>query len=278
VRLKSFGKNGKYRFSEHLELHVPRLNDRLPNYRLHRRSGQAIVTLNGRDHYLGRHGSDASRREYDRLIAQWPQSGRNSAPATDHQPAEQAGSEHPATSNSIDQVIHAFWKNAQVHYRKPDGSLTSEIDYFRQSLRPLRRLYGQTLACQFGPKALKVVRDQMIGLGWCRSNINKQISRVKSVFRWAVENELVPPSIFHGLLAVKCLQQGRTNAVESKPVRPVPEASIRWHEVKYPAWGTFLRAAVTRLVVFTLDTMSGDSQLRDSISNSYVTSVRMIRP
>ena len=42
---------------------MPRLNDRLPKYRLHRRSGQAIVTLNRRDHYLGPHGSDASRAE-----------------------------------------------------------------------------------------------------------------------------------------------------------------------------------------------------------------------
>ncbi|MGD0462866.1 MAG: hypothetical protein ABSB74_10300 [Tepidisphaeraceae bacterium] len=55
---------------------MPKLNGRLPRYRLHRRSGQAIVTLNGRDHYLGPHGSQTSIAEYDRLIAEWLTSGR----------------------------------------------------------------------------------------------------------------------------------------------------------------------------------------------------------
>jgi hypothetical protein len=32
---------------------MPRLNGRIPEYRVHRRSGQAIVTLNNCDHYLG---------------------------------------------------------------------------------------------------------------------------------------------------------------------------------------------------------------------------------
>jgi hypothetical protein len=33
----------------------------VPAYRLHRRSGQAVVTLDGRDFYLGIHGSPESR-------------------------------------------------------------------------------------------------------------------------------------------------------------------------------------------------------------------------
>ena len=40
---------------------MPKLNERLPKYRLHRHSGQAIVSLNGEDHYLGPYGSDESR-------------------------------------------------------------------------------------------------------------------------------------------------------------------------------------------------------------------------
>ena len=32
---------------------MPKLNGRVPKYSLHRASGQAIVTLNGTDHYLG---------------------------------------------------------------------------------------------------------------------------------------------------------------------------------------------------------------------------------
>jgi hypothetical protein len=38
--------------------------ERLPKYRK-----QAIITLIGRDHYLGPHGTKDSRSTYDRLIA-----------------------------------------------------------------------------------------------------------------------------------------------------------------------------------------------------------------
>jgi hypothetical protein len=50
---------------------MSRLSNSLPKYRKHRSSGQAVVTLNGRDHYLGPNDTKASKREYDRLIGEW---------------------------------------------------------------------------------------------------------------------------------------------------------------------------------------------------------------
>jgi hypothetical protein len=44
---------------------------RIPAYRLHKSSGQAVVTIRGKDHYLGLYGSGSSRAEYDRLIAEY---------------------------------------------------------------------------------------------------------------------------------------------------------------------------------------------------------------
>ena len=49
---------------------------RTPAYRLHKPSGQAVVTINGTDFYLGPHGSDESKAEYDRLIGEWLAAGR----------------------------------------------------------------------------------------------------------------------------------------------------------------------------------------------------------
>ncbi len=54
----------------------PKLTRALPKYQRHRGSGQAVVTLNGCDHYLGPHGIQPSRAEYDRLIAKWLSPGR----------------------------------------------------------------------------------------------------------------------------------------------------------------------------------------------------------
>jgi hypothetical protein len=49
---------------------MPRLVQALPKYRKHKASGQAVVTLNGVEHYLGPHGTKASKTRYDRLIAE----------------------------------------------------------------------------------------------------------------------------------------------------------------------------------------------------------------
>jgi integrase len=208
-------KNGMYRFS-HQELRMPKLNGRIPAYRLHRKSGQAIVTLNGRDHYLGPHGTEVSRAEYDRLVTEWLAHGRCTRQAANS----------PQAIN-VSHVIHGFWLHAQIHYRKLDGTPSGELHNIHDALKPLRRLYGHTPAAEFGPRALTALREHLISLGWCRSHLNRQVSRIKSVFRWAVENEMVPPSVHHGLSAVRGLQKGRTTAAESDPVRPVPEDHVR---------------------------------------------------
>ena len=61
---------------------MPRLAHALPKYRKHRGSGQAVVTLNGREFYLGPHGTKASKIEYDRLIGEWLANGHNSLHST----------------------------------------------------------------------------------------------------------------------------------------------------------------------------------------------------
>ena len=48
----------------------------LPKYCLHKGSGQAYVRIAGDMHYLGKHGSDASRREYDRIMGEFIANGR----------------------------------------------------------------------------------------------------------------------------------------------------------------------------------------------------------
>lgn len=58
---------------------MPRRTDSVPKYRKHKGTGQAVVTINGRDYYLGPHGTSASHLEYDRLISEWLASGRSSA-------------------------------------------------------------------------------------------------------------------------------------------------------------------------------------------------------
>ncbi|MGA2442665.1 MAG: hypothetical protein ABSH08_17055 [Tepidisphaeraceae bacterium] len=153
------------------------MSERIPQMTLHKASGQAVVRLAGRDVYLGPWLSPAAKQAYDREIAQWLTSGR-----VGH------NSDHDVT---VTEVIAAFWDYAQSYYRHADGTPTNEVRNYRDALRPLRRLYGHTPAKDFGPLALKSVRQNMIDAGLCRTGINRRISRIKHIFRWAVENELV---------------------------------------------------------------------------------------
>ena len=56
---------------------MPKLVNSLPKYRKHRASGQAVVAINGRDHYLGPHGTRTNKHEYGWLVAEYLTSGRS---------------------------------------------------------------------------------------------------------------------------------------------------------------------------------------------------------
>jgi integrase len=194
---------------------MPRPANYVASYRKHKPSGQAVVTLNSKDFYLGPYESDSSRREYDRLIAEWTANGRLIT------------SSDGLVDRSINFVLNLFWDHVEKHYRHPDGLPTSEVNNFKLSIDPLKQLYGHTLAKSFGPLEFKAVRQTMIDKGLRRGVINQRMGRIRRAFRWAVENALVPPSVYHGLQAVRGLQRGRSEAVESTPVRPVPANFLR---------------------------------------------------
>lgn len=66
----------------------------------------------------------------------------------------------------------------------------------------------------------------MIEAGLSRGVINSRIGKIKRVFRWAVSEELAPPSHMHALSTVMGLQKGRTPAREVEPVKPVANEAV----------------------------------------------------
>jgi integrase len=82
-------------------------------------------------------------------------------------------------------------------------------------------------AVEFGPVALANVRQSMIVAGQSRKLINKDVNRVRGMFGWAVEHELLPVDVRQALRRVKGPRMGRSDARETAPVEPVAEESIR---------------------------------------------------
>ena len=197
---------------------MPRPPRHLPKYRHFKPKDLAVVRIDGRDVYLGKYDSPESREKYNRVIAEWLTTGAPPPPAA-ATVADQGGL-------TVNEVILAYLRHAKDFYRRVDGSPTGEFDNIKLAVRPLKSLYGSTPAKDFGPLALKAVRQVMIDAKLCRRTINQRIGRITRVFQYAVENELVPPSIHHGLKAVKGLARGRSVATESKTVKPVPDAHV----------------------------------------------------
>jgi integrase len=191
----------------------------VPTYRLHKQSGQAIVTLTDdvgrrRDVLLGRYDSEESRAEYRRVLAEWEAAGRRFRTA------------EPSAHLSVNELILAYFRHVEQHYRRQDGTPTSEVREYRCSLRYVKELYGATPAVSFGPLALKAVRQAMIEDDLSRGVVNQRIGRVRRMFKWGSENELTPAHVHHALRDVRGLQRGRSVARETQPVGPVSVAVV----------------------------------------------------
>lgn len=77
------------------------MSKRIPSYCLHRGSGQAVVRIDGTDHYLGKYGTEESRAEYERLIAEWLVNARRLPPGS------------AADGLTVWEVILHFWRWAE---------------------------------------------------------------------------------------------------------------------------------------------------------------------
>ena len=219
---------------------MPRLVHRPPKYRLHKGSGQAIVSINGRRLYLGVYGTPKSHELYEKAISEWRRSlpgkaeSRASTKKISHfdddlvvtasklRERRQAGQEA-----TINELILVYRKHTHVYYRK-NGNVTREAMIIDEVLRFLDEHNGIERIDQFGPVKLDELRDRMIDdLDWSRKHINKQVSRIVRMFRWAVEQEVAPPESHSALAKLTGLKKDRSRARETSGVSCVEDDVVQ---------------------------------------------------
>ena len=199
---------------------------RPPSYRYHKATRRAVVVIRGTSFYLGPWNSPESHAEYRRVIAEHWSPAAVAPPTPPGKGAPPPAAPAPGPGLSVAELILEYWNRRVLPYYVKDGRPTSERDNIRQALRFLRRTYGHTPARDFGPLALKAVRRTMIEAGRCRTLINKDVHRIRGLFRWAAGEELYPGPSLAGLEAVEALEKGRSEARERPPVGVVPEATV----------------------------------------------------
>lgn len=224
---------------------MARPRKKIPSYLPHSASGQARVRVNKRDIYLGPYGSPESKQAYARFIAE---NFANGEPAS-----------LPILAGerlTIAALVVKYDDFARAYYVK-NGVPTDERYAIKAAVSTLVSLYGNTLADEFSPKRLKAVRQEIINAGrmptykpkatdkqkakkkqeqaeeqkppkpLTRKYVNYRIACIVRMFKWAVEEELVPVAVYQALKAVTPLRRGRAEGVrESEKVKPVPDEYI----------------------------------------------------
>ena len=182
----------------------------VPPFRVHKATGQGYVNLDGHRVYLGRADTPEAKRKYAREIVEWTANGgRRSVPQAEL---------------TVIELVNAFRRRCEA-----ESIDKRELDHLRSAWTPIVDLYGETPAAAFGPLKLKAVRERLIVCGKrprTRQYVNRLVERIRFIFKWAVGAQLVPVAVYQALQVVPGLKRGKTDAAESEPVKPVPDAHI----------------------------------------------------
>ena len=197
----------------------------VPAYRLHKRSGQAVITLTDantrrrRDVYLGEFDSPESRLRSAEVLAAWERAGRV-LDGADAPPSK------PPAADTVTALVVEYWRYQKEAKGGQDGNLSDRLKSIHATLKLLRSHYGATSAAKFGPLALQRLRVEMVGKKWVRSTVNDRVRIVQAAFKWAVSQEMVCPEVHTALSCVVPLKRGELGVREGRKVRPVDESHV----------------------------------------------------
>lgn len=167
---------------------MPRPKSTIPAYRLHKASGQAVCYVNRQVVYLGRHGTPESRRAYSELVARLN--------------AETSAATTSRNFDSPRTVSELLLKYATEHLPKYSRD---EQACQRGVIRIVRELFGEVLTDEFGPLKLRICRDAMMAKGWSVGYVNRQVKRLRRIFRIGVSWEYVAQTVADSLGSVPAL-------------------------------------------------------------------------
>ncbi len=166
---------------------MPRLEHIPPKLRKHVR-GQAFVRVNGKDRYLGPHGSLKAKYAYQEFVTEW-----TLQQAAEARAAQPPVPEEPSTVGEL----------CVAYQASREGKADNNTYALRSALAIVAEMFGVIPAEEFSPKKLKAVREAMIAKDWTRRYINEQVYRVKKTFDWAVSEELIHVTIADALQRTK---------------------------------------------------------------------------
>jgi integrase len=177
----------------------------IPAYVHHKATGQARVRINGKDYYLGKYGSPESHDRYDELIAEQ---------------VIAAGTDRPPT-RTLTAVLAAWWPECKRRYHQGKGKLGGAQNW-RPIIRMLRTEHGTEPADRLGPAKLRqLIEAEGKRRGWSLRHSRDVLSKVKLIYRWAKNEELISSQAYEQIRDVE-IRHGR----RTKPLPPIDDATV----------------------------------------------------
>ena len=189
---------------------MPKRN--IPNYRLHKATGQAFVELGGRRFYLGKHGSKASRELYEQRIAEHLANGRRLPPTK------------TMASISCQELAVHYIEWAEKHHVKQPKSFR----HCKKAMSFLVKHYGKVSVDEFSARSLLYLQDHIVnspnernGSPLTRNTVNRYVGLIKQAFKFGAKFGWVEPSTHCALQVVDQLRKGHTTAPDNPDIKPV---------------------------------------------------------
>jgi integrase len=182
-------------------------NSRAPGYCLHKATGLAYSTMNGREVYWGPFDSPDARRKYHDAVTAWMQ-------ARAEQDAQRTG------ETLLGEIMLAYLDRTA---RECSRSCVSKT---RAMMRRLTPQFAHTPVVAFGVPEIKAWRDSLVEEGLARSTINDYLKDLRGMIRWASEEGLAPAMALANARVVSGFRRRRPHIHEPERVPPVAWAIV----------------------------------------------------
>jgi integrase len=189
---------------------MPRLKARPPKYS---RFGndKARCYINGKQVYLGKYGSEESKRKYNRLISEWRE--------------KTAGQTSVADCDRW--LIAELATNYIAHVREFFGPGHNRASTIIPIIKRFGLAFADRWCDEFTPGQFKQARKFWVDAGCSRNYVNDVGAEIIRMFSWAVESDKCPSSVPGDLREVRRLKRGRNSSRESETRSSVPLGVVR---------------------------------------------------
>ena len=202
----------------------------IPDRRYHV-SGQSVVTISGKNFYLGPHDEALTIARYACLIQVYQSNGyrlpdefsiEDVRRAADHQFGELLSNDHADEPVKVKHLAEAYKAHIEKRYANSMQDRVRRLEVADWLLKHDAAL----LVERFGPRKLREYRDRLDNGDRSRKYLNRLTNEIRSVFRWGVSQELVPSHVITGLEALQPLVAGE-GGFERARRKSVPIEDVR---------------------------------------------------